>query len=79
MVVMMVMIMCGHKFSTAITAFGLNRVSALASSMANILTPSELRNARLNRGAAPSTPRAAETVGFAAALGFVDFHETCKQ
>jgi hypothetical protein len=37
---MMVMIMRGHKFETAITAFGLSRVSALASSMANILTPS---------------------------------------
>jgi hypothetical protein len=36
------MIMCGHKFETAITAFGLSRVSALASSMANILTPSHL-------------------------------------
>jgi hypothetical protein len=37
--------MCGHKFATAITAFGLNRISALASSMANILTPSHLRSA----------------------------------
>ena len=43
MVVMMVMIMRGHKFATAMTAFGLNRVSALASSLANILTPSQLR------------------------------------
>jgi hypothetical protein len=41
-VVMMVMIMRGHKFRKAITAFGLNRVSALASSMANILAPSHL-------------------------------------
>jgi len=42
-VVMMVMLMCGHKFETAITAFGLSRISALASSMANILAPSHLR------------------------------------
>ena len=42
-VVKMVMIMYGHEFETAITAFGLSRVSALASSMANILTPSHLR------------------------------------
>ncbi len=39
MVVMMVMIMRRHSFETAMTALGLHRVSALASSMANILTP----------------------------------------
>jgi hypothetical protein len=38
-----------------------------------------LRKRRLNHRTAPSTPRAAEAVGFAAALGFVDFHETYKK
>ena len=41
------MIMCGHKFATAITVFGRNRVSALASSMAqyvNTQPPSFQRN-----------------------------------
>src|ERR1700678_4596877 len=52
-VVMMVMIMCGHKFEMAITAFGLSRVSALASSMANILTPSHLRLVLVSKTPSP--------------------------